>query len=64
MPADVVAGLNDSAADAIRELDAAGRLGQLGVEPTFGTPAEFAKFQAAEVQRNADLLNSANFKPQ
>lgn len=64
MPADVAAGLNAAAADAVRELDAAGRLAQLGVEPTFGTSAEFAKFQAAEVQRNADLLNSINFKPQ
>lgn len=64
MPADVAAGLNAAAADAVRELDAAGRLAQLGVEPTSGTSAEFAKFQAAEVQRNADLLNSINFKPQ
>lgn len=62
--ADVVASLNASAADALRELDGAGRLAQLGVEPTFGTPAEFAKFQAAEVQRNGELLTSANFKPQ
>jgi len=63
MPVDVVASLNASAADALRELDAAGRLAQLGVEPTFGTSAEFAKFQASEVQRNGDLLNSVNFKP-
>ena len=64
MPADVVASLNASTADALRELNEAGRLAQLGIEPTFGTSAEFAKFQAAEVQRNGDLLTSANFKPQ
>lgn len=64
MPADVTASLNTAAAEAVRELDEAGRLAQIGVEATFGTSAEFAKFQAAEVQRNGDLLNSANFKPQ
>ncbi len=64
MPAEIAASLNASVGDALRELADAGRLGQLGVEPTYGTPAEFAKFQASEVQRSAELLNSANFKPQ
>ena len=41
-----------------------GRLGALGVETTAGTPADFAKHQAAEVQRNGELLNYAKFKPQ
>ena len=64
MPADVAASLNAAVADAMRELAEAGRLAQLGVEPIFGTAAEFAKFQASEVQRNGDLLKWANFKPQ
>jgi tripartite-type tricarboxylate transporter receptor subunit TctC len=64
MPADVAASLNAAVADALRELDESGRLAQLGVEPTFGTSTEFARFQASEVQRSGDLLNAANFKPQ
>lgn len=64
MPADITASLNAAVAAALRELDETGRLARLGVEPTFSTSAEFAKFQAAEVQRNGELLNAANFKPQ
>jgi tripartite-type tricarboxylate transporter receptor subunit TctC len=64
LPADIVKAWNAVTADAIRELDKAGRLSDLGVEPTYGTPEEFAAFQAAEVQRNGDLLKSANFKPE
>jgi tripartite-type tricarboxylate transporter receptor subunit TctC len=51
-------------AEAMRGLENAGRLADLGVEPTYGTPQEFGTFQAMEVQRNADLLKSVNFKPQ
>jgi tripartite-type tricarboxylate transporter receptor subunit TctC len=64
MPVSVTASLNAAAAGALRELEEAGRLAPLGVEATFGTPAEFAKYQSAEVQRNAELLSAANFKPQ
>jgi tripartite-type tricarboxylate transporter receptor subunit TctC len=63
MPTDLVMALNEATADAVRELDKAGRLATLGVEPTYGTPEAFAKFQADEVQRNGELLKSANFKP-
>ena len=64
MPADLVKALNGATADAMRELEKAGRLAVLGVEPTYGTPEAFGKFQADEVQRNGELLKSANFKPQ
>lgn len=64
MPADIIRALNAATADAMRELDKAGRLADLGVEPTYGTPTEFAAFQAAEVQRNGELLKSANFQPE
>ena len=37
----------------MRELETAGRLAALGVEPTYATPEEFAKFQTAEVERSA-----------
>ena len=64
MPADLVKALNGATADAMRELEMTGRLAILGVEPTYGTPEAFGKFQADEVQRNGELLKSANFKPQ
>jgi tripartite-type tricarboxylate transporter receptor subunit TctC len=64
IPADVVNALNAAVADAMRALEGEGRLAALGVEPTYATPEEFAKFQAAEVARTAEILKSANFKPQ
>jgi tripartite-type tricarboxylate transporter receptor subunit TctC len=64
VPPDVVGALNAATAEAMRGLENAGRLADLGVEPTYGTPQEFGTFQAMEVQRNADLLKSVNFKPQ
>ena len=64
IPADVVKALNAATSDAMRELETAGRLAALGVEPTYATPEEFAKFQAAEVERSGEILKSANFKPQ
>jgi tripartite-type tricarboxylate transporter receptor subunit TctC len=64
MPAEVLAALNRTANAALNELAVSGRLASLGVEPTAGTPADFARHQAAEVQQNAELLNDAGFKPQ
>jgi hypothetical protein len=34
------------------------------VEPTGGTPEDFAQHQAAEVRRNTELLGYAKFVPQ
>jgi tripartite-type tricarboxylate transporter receptor subunit TctC len=64
MPAEVVSTLNATANNALKEIAASGRLAELGVEPTAGSPADFAKHQAAEVKRNAELLDYAKFKPQ
>jgi tripartite-type tricarboxylate transporter receptor subunit TctC len=64
MPADVVAVLNAASSTALRELADGGRLAQLGIEPVVAGPEEFARFQAAEVTRNGELLQAANFKPQ
>ena len=50
--------------EAMRELETSGRLAVLGVEPTYGTPRGFRQFPGGEVQRNGELLKSANFKPQ
>ena len=39
MPPDVVGALNAATAEAMRGLETAGRLADLGVEPTYSTPA-------------------------
>lgn len=64
MPNDIVKRLNAASAEAMRELASAGKLGELGVEPVFETPEEFARYMAAEVARNGELLKSVNFQPQ
>jgi tripartite-type tricarboxylate transporter receptor subunit TctC len=64
MPNDIVTRLNAASAEAMRELASAGKLGELGVEPVFETPEQFARYMAAEVGRNGELLKSVNFQPQ
>lgn len=64
MPADVVKTLNSAASQAMSELERAGNLTAIGVDPVSETPAEFAAYQAAEVKRNGELLNAVGFKPQ
>lgn len=64
LPDGVVKRLNTASADAIRELAQAGSLAKLGVEPVQETPEQFARYMAAEVARNAELLKSVNFVPQ
>lgn len=64
MPADVVKRLNAECNSAINELAQAGRLTEIGVESVNETPDEFARYMAAEVARNGELLKSVNFQPQ
>jgi tripartite-type tricarboxylate transporter receptor subunit TctC len=64
MPADVVQALNAASTKAIKELSDSGKLATLGIEPVTETPDAFAKFMAAEVARNGELLKSVNFQPQ
>lgn len=64
MPASIVLTLNSAANAALKEIASSGGLAKLGVEPTGGTPEDFAKHQAAEVQRNRELLSYAKFEPQ
>lgn len=64
LPEGVVKRLNAASADAIRELAQAGRLAKVGVEPVDETPEQFARYMAAEVARNGELLKSVNFQPQ
>ena len=64
MPPEIVTRLNAEIATATRELAQEGKLAKLGVEPVTETPEQFAKFAAAEVARNAELLKSVNFQPE
>jgi tripartite-type tricarboxylate transporter receptor subunit TctC len=64
MPADVIKRLNAEANTAMKELAQAGKLNEIGVEPVNETPEEFARYMAAEVTRNGELLKSVNFQPQ
>jgi tripartite-type tricarboxylate transporter receptor subunit TctC len=60
LPSGVVQWFNAAANEATRDLAKSGRLADLGIE---ATPDEFARFIAADVARNAELLRSANFQP-
>lgn len=64
MPADVTAKLNDMINQATAELVKSGRFATLGVEAVKETPEQFAKYVAADVARNSELLKAANFKPE
>jgi tripartite-type tricarboxylate transporter receptor subunit TctC len=63
LPNDIVHWLSAAVNEATRDLASSGRLADLGIEPVAETPDEFARFIAAEVARNAELLRSANFTP-
>jgi tripartite-type tricarboxylate transporter receptor subunit TctC len=64
MPAGLAQTLNGWVNDAVKALGAAGRLTSLGVEPAPGTPADFARYIAADHDRSAKLLTAAHFVPQ
>jgi tripartite-type tricarboxylate transporter receptor subunit TctC len=63
LPDSVVGWLNAAYNEATRDLAAAGRLVTLGIEPVAQSPEEFARFIAADVARNAELLRAAKFEP-
>jgi tripartite-type tricarboxylate transporter receptor subunit TctC len=64
MTDEIVRRLNAVCAEVTRELAGAQRLANIGVEPVQETPEQFARYMAAEVARNAQLLKSVNFQPQ
>jgi tripartite-type tricarboxylate transporter receptor subunit TctC len=64
MAAGLVQTLNGWVNDAVQALAADGRLDALGIEATAKTPAEFAQYLRADLDRSAKLLNAANFVPQ
>ena len=64
MAAGLVNTLNGWVNDAVQALAADGRLDALGIEATAKTPAEFAQYLRADLDRSAKLLKAANFVPQ
>ena len=63
LPADLVGTLNQACNAAVKQLDAEGRLAQLGIEPVTEAPAQFADYAAKYETRNAQLLKAAKFEP-
>jgi tripartite-type tricarboxylate transporter receptor subunit TctC len=64
MAAGLVDTLNGWVNDAVQALASDGRLDALGIEATAKTPAEFAQYLRADLDRSAKLLKAANFVPQ
>jgi tripartite-type tricarboxylate transporter receptor subunit TctC len=64
MPTGLVNTLNGWVNDAVKALAADGRLDALGIEPAAKTPAEFAQYLRADLDRSAKLLEAAKFVPQ
>ncbi len=64
MPADLVLRINAAFGAATKALAGEGRLAKLGVEAVTETPAAFEAFTAREVKSAAELLASADFKPE
>jgi tripartite-type tricarboxylate transporter receptor subunit TctC len=56
--------LNGWVNDAVKALAAEGRLDALGIVPAARSPAEFAQYLQADLDRSAKLLKAANFVPQ
>jgi tripartite-type tricarboxylate transporter receptor subunit TctC len=63
LPDEVVTWLNKAVNEATIDLDKAGRLAKLGLEPVTGAPDDFARFIAADFKRSEALLKAADFKP-
>jgi tripartite-type tricarboxylate transporter receptor subunit TctC len=59
----VVPWLNKAVNEATVDLDKAGRLAKLGLQPVTGTPEDFAGYIATDFKRSEALLKAADFKP-
>jgi tripartite-type tricarboxylate transporter receptor subunit TctC len=64
MPANVVKTLNEATRKALAAKDVIDALGNQGVEPTFGTPAETEAFLKADTAMWAKMVKDAGIKPQ
>jgi len=61
-PPAIVAKLNADTAKALADPDVKKRFADLGVEPVSSSPAEFAEFIRAEMQKYSKLIKEANIK--
>ena len=64
MAIDLVQIINGWVNEAVKELGREGRLDALGMEAAQETPQAFARFVVADRDRNAELLQAANFQPE
>ena len=64
LPAEIVARINATLAEAMREPEVTRRLTDMGIEPVAESPEAFAAFIQRDVARNAELLRLANFQPE
>jgi tripartite-type tricarboxylate transporter receptor subunit TctC len=61
-PPEIVTKLNQEVANALRAPDVAARAASLGLDLVGSTPAEFDKFQRAEIAKWGDVIRAANIK--
>lgn len=61
-PPEIVAKLNQEVVNALRAPDVAARAASLGLDLVGSTPAEFDKFQRAEIAKWGDVIRAANIK--
>jgi tripartite-type tricarboxylate transporter receptor subunit TctC len=64
MPVELTATINGWVNEAVKSLDAEGRLAALGIEPADQTPQAFAQFLRQDIDRSTKLLTAANFQPE
>ena len=63
-PTDIVARIAGETAKAVAGSDIKGRFEAQGIEPTAATPADAARFLDAEIAKWAQVIKSANVKPE
>jgi tripartite-type tricarboxylate transporter receptor subunit TctC len=63
-PAEIVTSLNSAITAALAEPEMKTRLADLGAVPMPSTPAEFGSFLAADTEKWAKVIRSANIKPE
>jgi tripartite-type tricarboxylate transporter receptor subunit TctC len=63
MPGGLVGEINGLFNQAVKDLEAEGKLAAIGIEPITETPDAFATFSATYVEQNGALLKAAGFQP-
>ncbi len=63
-PVATVNAWNKAINQAMKELNQAGLLGPIGLNPVFQTPEQFRQFVINDVRQSAELLRASGFKPE